>query len=175
MRNTRSPVARIAPIALGVAIALAASCANEDLLPASDGTTTTLPGVLTGAPTSALVTSQPVSSPTRGQVPVFYRYEAKSGDTVESVARQFGLRPESVAENNESLLAASSLGAGTLLDIPSVDGILHRIRPGDVLSEVADRYGVDVAVIVNFPSNGLTGAEMLPRAGVILVPGGRRR
>ncbi len=112
------------PIALGVAIALAASCADEDLLPRRGAPAVTLPGVPAGAPTSTRVTTQRVSSPNRDQVPLFYRYATRPDDTVESVARQFGLRPESVVGNNESLLAASSLEAGTLLDIPSVDGIL---------------------------------------------------
>lgn len=107
------------------------------------------------------------------QVPLFFRIEVREGETVESIARRFGLRPESIRWNNEAALVSGEPPRGTLLDIPSVDGVLHRVRPGETLSEISAHYGVSVDAITAFPPNGL-GSPPGPRNdGLILVPGGR--
>lgn len=165
---------------LGLSIALVAACADEDLArritsgAAAESTEISVPGLAARGP--RVVRASPVAGPgrPRDQVPVFYRYEVKEGDTIVSIARMFNLRPESVAWNNEGAPGTGELRRGTLLDIPSVDGILHRIRVGETLSEIAAQYGVEMRAILEFPSNGLGPGAPTSAGGVILVPGGLR-
>lgn len=130
---------------------------------------------LTPSPTSGALrvpASGPAVRPSE-QVPIFFRIEVREGDTIESIALRFGLQPESIRWNNEAQLAGGELRPGTLLEIPPVDGVLHGIRLGETLSEIAARYGVPVDVITSFPPNGF-GSPPGPRSdGVILVLGGR--
>lgn len=157
-----------------VALAMVA-CADED---ASDGFPRPVQHVewLTPSEAAEVLRVQASASPFRlpEQVPLFYRYSVREGDTVESIARQFTIRPETVRWNNQAALAGGEPARGMLLDIPSVDGILHRVRLGETLSEIAERYGVSVDAITSFPPNGLEPGRPAPRQdAVILVPGGR--
>lgn len=157
---------------------LVGACADEDLgtgAPASapDVAGVTLPGVAAGAPTSTRVAVTPSIAPARGILPIFYRVEVREGDTVEVVARRFGLRPEYAIWNNEGALRDGELVEGALIQIPSVDGIIHHVRLGETLAEIAALYGVDVQAILDFPANAISSPTAVP-SGTILVPGGRK-
>ncbi len=165
-------------LATGALALLTAACADEDLVGrASAPADITLPGVAAGAPTP---TSGRVSvaaskgSPASEQLPVFYRYQAREGDTIASVAARFGIAREYVVWNNEGTLRAGALVAGALIEIPSIDGIIHHVRPGETLAEIAAYYSVEPRAILDFPANGLSGPTAVPLGAVILVPGGRR-
>ena len=86
-------------------VALGAACADEDLVRRR---TEELP------PSTRVVLTHS-RGPLRQQPAIFYRYEAKAGDTLEIVAQRFGLAPESVASNNEAALASGELGPRVLL------------------------------------------------------------
>jgi LysM repeat protein len=145
-----------------------------------------LPGVAASAPSAVpAITSSTVTSSTvvtraasgqqvRGATPVFYRYEVREGDTVDAIAQRFGIRPETVRWNNEGVLLGPELARGTLLDLPSLDGIIHRVRAGETVEEIATRYGVSAAAIRDLPANGIAATSGLAEGAVILVPGGRR-
>ena len=106
--------------------------------------------------------------------PVFHVYTVKAGDTVSSVAEQFGLPVFLVVWNNAALeTPGTPIEEGQLLRIPGADGIIHRVVAGETLSSIADRYGANVGSIVNFPANGLSDPNLLQVGATILVPGGR--
>jgi spore germination protein len=104
---------------------------------------------------------------------VFYRVQVGEGETVDVIARRFGVRRESVIWNNEATVGDGEPLKGSLLAIPSVDGIIHEIRPGETLAEIASRFGVEVQAIIDFPSNAINSPTAVP-SGTILVPGGRK-
>ncbi len=106
---------------------------------------------------------------------MFYRYQVRDGDMVALIARQFGVQSETVLWNNAQAINAGGFAPGTLLEIPSADGILHRVKLGETLTEIADRYGSTVGAIVAFEANGLQNPPQLREDGVLFVPGGRRR
>ncbi len=92
------------------------------------------------------------------------------GQTLASIARQYGTRAEDIAQAN-GIASARRLARGTELIIPTPSGartvtrparasarastprdtgrvrITHRVRPGDTLAAIAERYGATVAEI----------------------------
>jgi len=75
-------------------------------------------------------------------------YSVKSGDTLERIAKRFGLRQDTVIAAN-NLQSASSIHSGVKLRIPNMDGISHKVRSGDSLSSLAKAYAVDITRIVD--------------------------
>ena len=75
-------------------------------------------------------------------------YTAKSGDTIEKIAKRFGLRQDTIISSN-NLQSASSLRVGVQLRIPNMDGISHKVRSGDSLSSLAKTYAIDITRIVD--------------------------
>ncbi|MFA7248712.1 MAG: peptidoglycan DD-metalloendopeptidase family protein [Dehalococcoidia bacterium] len=109
------------------------------------------------------------------KVPVFFEYKVQSGDTVSGVASRFGIRSTYVTWNNADVTNANSLTVGQTLQVPSVEGIIHSVRLGETVSEIADRYDANAQDIIEFPANGLQGDPNRLREGSqILVPGGRK-
>ena len=68
--------------------------------------------------------------------PVFHVYTVKAGDTVSSVAEQFGLPVALVVWNNSGLeTPVTRIEEGQLLRIPGADGMIHRVIAGETLTE----------------------------------------
>jgi murein DD-endopeptidase MepM/ murein hydrolase activator NlpD len=110
----------------------------------------------------------------REQIPIFYRYEVKEGDSVSNIARRFGVGRNYIVWNNVELLDNEDLlKPGQLLQVPSVEGIIHAVRLGETLTEIADHYDARVVDIINFPANNIPNANAVPENSTILVPGGR--
>ena len=110
----------------------------------------------------------------REQIPIFYRYSVQAGDNVSSIARRFGVGRNYITWNNIELQDDENLlKPGQLLQVPSVEGIIHSVRLGETLTEIADHYDARVVDIINFPANNIPNANAVPENTTILVPGGR--
>ncbi|MDP2791104.1 MAG: M23 family metallopeptidase [Rectinemataceae bacterium] len=84
-------------------------------------------------------------------IPVSVRigsYSIKSGDTLEKIAKRFGLRQDTIISAN-GLQSASSIRPGVQLRIPNMDGISHKVRSGENLSYLAKTYAIDITRIVD--------------------------
>lgn len=69
-------------------------------------------------------------------------YVVKSGDTVYSIARKFGISPERlVSDNDLSRQRELAVGQSLLILRPQV---IHTFQPGDSLFMIAQRYGTTV-------------------------------
>lgn len=104
--------------------------------------------------------------------PLFTVYEVQPGDTVSSIAARYGLQPESIVWNNVEISDEDFLAEGQLLRIPATDGVIHEVRLGDTLSDIAARYDVDLAAITTFTSNGIAVADDVHERQLVFVPGG---
>lgn len=109
-------------------------------------------------------------------LPVFYQYEVQPGDTVSQIAARYGIATDYILWNNVNVIDdADSLATGAMLQIPSVEGIIHSVRVGDTASDIAMEYDSTTRKIVEFEANGFGGdPNMLPVGALILVPDGRR-
>ena len=75
-------------------------------------------------------------------------YTVRSGDTVERIAKKFGLRQDTVISAN-NLQSASSIRPGLQLRIPNMDGVSHKVRSGESLLYLAKTYSIDMTRIVD--------------------------
>ncbi len=106
--------------------------------------------------------------------PIFYTYAVQTGDTLTGIAARFGIRVQYILWNNIDILPdADVLTPGQTLQIPGVEGIIHHVRLGETLIEIAELYDADVDDIVNYEANNLSNADTLREGSTILVVGGR--
>jgi len=94
-------------------------------------------------------------------------YEVKPGESVSSVARDFGLSPDTLQYANK--LTGNALSTGQKLKIPPIDGIYVTVNKNDTLSTIAKRYKVNVDDIVKY--NGLDTSAPIFSGQELLVPG----
>ena len=100
-------------------------------------------------------------------------YTVERGDTVWGLAANRGLKPTTIQWANPALNDISHLSVGDVLVIPAVDGAMHRIVPGDTLSQLASIYGADINDIVAHEPNGLANAAARLQVGKdLMIPGG---
>lgn len=111
------------------------------------------------------------------------KYEVQSGDTIFGIAEKFGLNPETILFGNYDVLADNphSLSPGQELNILPTNGTLYTWNEGDGLNKVAEFFGVQPDVIVNWPGNHLDPAAVgdyafptIADGSVLFVPGGYR-
>ncbi len=109
------------------------------------------------------------------KIPIFFEYEVKAGDTLTQIADRFGIDVDHIVWNNSDVNNANDISPGQILQVPSVEGIIHSVRVNETVTEIAARYDADWRDIVEFRANGLAGDpnNILPST-LILVPGGRR-
>jgi len=94
-------------------------------------------------------------------------YDAKSGESVASVARDFGLSPETLRYVNK--ISGNALKVGQKLKIPPVDGIYVTVQKNDTLSGISKKYKIALTDIRKY--NNLPEGEPIFSGQEILVPG----
>ncbi|MDA1010250.1 MAG: LysM peptidoglycan-binding domain-containing protein, partial [Chloroflexi bacterium] len=109
------------------------------------------------------------------RIPIFWEYEVQPGDTLSGIAARFGIGTDYIRWNNVDVEDSDAIYPGLILQIPSVEGIIHSVLVNQTVTEIADRYDADWRDIVEFRANGLSGDpnNILP-GSLILVPGGEK-
>lgn len=97
-----------------------------------------------------------------------YVYIVRKGDTLPSVAKMFGVSPNTIVWANN--LRGGRIKEGEELVILPITGVRHKVRSGDTIQSVAKRYKADVGEILSY--NGLTASEKLAVGEEIIVPDG---
>lgn len=100
-------------------------------------------------------------------------YVTKKGDSISSVAAQFGINTETIVWANE-LNNPNSIKVGQELKVPPVEGVLYTVKKGDTVSAIAKTYGVEMAAVLDYPGNEIN-AGVLQVGNEIMVPGGVKK
>jgi LysM repeat protein len=112
--------------------------------------------------------------PERGRQGVIV-YVVQAGDNVSKIAQSFGLRPETVLWSNPELETwPDYIVVGQELFILPLNGAYHEVKAGDTLDSIAQRYSVEVSVIVECEYNDLAEPYALQAGQSLVVPGGTR-
>lgn len=112
-------------------------------------------------------------SPTPEAGPAF-TYRVEPGDTLLGIATRHGIQMDTLLMNNPDLDPDAPLTVGTDLVIPTADGVLHQVAPGETVWDLASYYGTDVEAVLNFAPNGLRDGASVRAGQTLLFPGGRR-
>lgn len=86
------------------------------------------------------------------------RYTAKTGDTLSSLAVEFGVTSDSIRWSN-NLGMGDTLTAGKVLTIPPINGLTYTVKSGDTPDALAAKYRTNKEKIISFNDaeiNGLT-------------------
>jgi LysM repeat protein len=124
------------------------------------------------------------SIPSRPRIDVI-TYTVEAGDSVFGIADKFNLNPSTILFGNYETLGDNPhlLKPGQVLNILPVDGTYHMWVGGgaETLTGVADYFGVDPEIIVNFPGNhldpdtiGSLDTPNIPDGTWLVIPGGKR-
>lgn len=115
--------------------------------------------------------SSTISKPTIVEVSSASRnittYAVQSGDTVASVAAQYGLSPNTIKWANN--LTGNALAAGSNLDILPRDGIAYVVKGGDTIAKIASRYKANASLITTYNDLEING---LSNGLKIIIPDG---
>ncbi len=110
-------------------------------------------------------------------------YTVETGDTVFGIAEKFGLKPYTILWGNYDTLKDDphNLRPGQVLNILPTDGTYYEWHSGDGLNGVAEYFGVDPQVIINFPGNNLDANTIgdysspnIEPGTWLVIPGGMR-
>jgi surface antigen len=94
-------------------------------------------------------------------------YKVKEGDTIKSIAKDFGVSENTIKWSND--LSGNTVNAGAKLKIPPVDGLLYTVKEGETAKTIADRYGANEAAIIAFNDAEIKG---LTTGQEIVIPDG---
>ncbi len=96
-------------------------------------------------------------------------YFVQVGDTVESIAGNYGVTAETIRAAN-SLSKNAVLKTGQDLVILPVSGVVHVVKAGDTIGAIAKTYKANADDIIAF--NGLAGEGDIYIGDILIVPGG---
>jgi len=98
-------------------------------------------------------------------------YEVKDGDTISSIAQEYGVSEETILwENNFS--AKTQIKPGQKVKILPVSGVAHKVDSGDTIFSVAKKYQANSQAIIDFPFNDVGDDFQLTGGQVLIVPDG---
>jgi murein DD-endopeptidase MepM/ murein hydrolase activator NlpD len=105
--------------------------------------------------------------------PEIIDYKVRSGDTLDSIAKNFNVSVDSIKWSND--LKSDIIKPGQVLKIPPDEGVIHKVTVGESVYSIAKKYNVSAQNIVNFPMNEFTDYNTFALAAgqYIFVPGGK--
>jgi len=96
-------------------------------------------------------------------------YITKNGDTIASVAAQFGVTSDSILWSNN--LTGNAVGVGIKLVIPPVTGIVYTVQANDTPDSLAQKYRANKDQIIAYNDAEITGLHVGEQ---IIIPNGQQ-
>jgi flagellum-specific peptidoglycan hydrolase FlgJ len=123
-------------------------------------------------PTVAVVESQNPVTPSEPDAQMAVRtYTVEEGDSVRTIAQQFGVTNETVIWEND-LTDPDILQVGQELRILPFSGLIHEVHPGDTVASIANAYDALVQDVIS--ANKLSDPYIIVVGQKLAVPGGYR-
>jgi len=98
-----------------------------------------------------------------------YMYTVKPADSLKTVADRFGLKVDTLLDNND---LDDGLHPGQQIRILPVDGVIYKVKQGDTLDGVASYLGTSPQNIIDFKTNNVARGVSLQVGSSIIVPNG---
>lgn len=164
-RLTHSGMAAIAVLGVMIAPIIAQEFPGKNVNPWE---VLSAPTVLSASTDDPGIDTQ-ISSKVRDSV---IDYNVQPGDTVKSIADQFGVSQNTIRWQNN--LNGDIIKVGQSLQILPVTGVAHKVGKGDTVYSIAKKYDADPQAIVDFPFNTFTNDETFELAigQTVIVPDG---
>ncbi len=96
-------------------------------------------------------------------------YRVRPGDTLIDVAWRLGIDLDTILNNNSNLVNPDRIRIGDELLVLPISGLLYRVEEGDTLSGIAEKFGLDVAPVLEF--NSLELASSIEVGRDLILPG----
>lgn len=94
-------------------------------------------------------------------------YIVKEGDTLTSVANEFGVTSDSIRWSNG--LTGEGLTVGGEIHIPPVNGIVYKVKDGDTVDAISERFSADKQKLIEMNDAEIAG---LVKDDYIIIPDG---
>jgi murein DD-endopeptidase MepM/ murein hydrolase activator NlpD len=96
-------------------------------------------------------------------------YIVRSGDSIASIAKRFGLYTDTIISAN-GISEGSTVKQGRELRIPNINGLIYKAHPGDNLAGIAKKFKTDTTKLLD--ANDLD-SETITAGQSIFIPGAR--
>lgn len=133
----------------GAAVLVSSLIANSHpiiSLPNEDSAQAALMAMLEPEPSNPAPNDSPL--PPLPSMLIERSYTVRRGDTLQTIARQFGLREDTLISAN-NLSSKAQLQVGKTLKVPNMNGIYHTVRRNQNLSTISKMYGMDMTRIAD--------------------------
>lgn len=107
-------------------------------------------------------------------------YTVQEGDSIETIAEEYNLNPDTIRSINAdvgSIAFSDNLQVGWVLKIPSINGYIYEVKPGDTIDSIVTTAGVTNNEVNRFniiEFNNLQPPYDLAGISTIFVPDGNR-
>lgn len=98
-------------------------------------------------------------------------YEVKNGETISSIARDFGVSENTILWEND-LTSGTQIKAGDKLRVLPVSGIAYKVEGGDTIYSIAKKYQANAQAILDFPFNDVGDDFQLKTGQTLIIPDG---
>lgn len=104
-------------------------------------------------------------------------YKVQKGDTLSSISRRYQVHVDTLKSFNSIDSSNSWINSGDILEIPSMEGILHTVRKGETLNTLLQTYQKDSSQTLNEKElrqlNRMSENDEIQRGEHIFIPGAR--
>jgi flagellum-specific peptidoglycan hydrolase FlgJ len=136
---------------------------------------TSFPSGVSAPEPTVVVADQPTGNAATPRAPdaqmAIRTYVVEEGDSVRTIAKQFGVTNETVIWEND-LTDPDILRVGQELHVLPFSGLIHEVRPGDTVASVANAYEARVQDVIT--ANQLADPFIIVVGQKLAVPGGYR-
>jgi murein DD-endopeptidase MepM/ murein hydrolase activator NlpD len=98
-------------------------------------------------------------------------YTVRPGDSLRDIAARYGVDVPTMLRSND-IPDPDNLQIGSQLRVLPIAGMEYKVRKGDTIISIADKFGVTPQMILDYTPNGLTVESTLQIDQTIIVPGG---